>query len=298
MTLPTLPTQEDAAIVPASQAQAEPVAMPRHRLPRNMITQFMRGLSYPFDALLFIRKHRLWPLCGAAVAIHAVLLLGLLWVWLATATPWLESLEVHMMSWADDRTWLDTLFQIAIALVWITVLLVGLAGTGVAVLMVGQAVASPFLDALSERVECIVLGRTEHPFRWSHAVSSVIVAVGDLIGAVVFLCVVHVPILLMALTGVGAFFVPIASFVASTMLLAHEFVGLPLARNLLSYRKRWRVVLRFRWMSMGLGTSMLFFLAVPFVDLLLLPLAAVAGTLMFCDLSRAGALEETLRHKA
>ena len=78
------------------------------------------------------------------------------------------------------------------------------------------------------------------------------------------------------------------SFGFSALLLAHEFMGLPLTRQLVSYRERWSHVWRHKWLAVGMGTSTMLLLAIPGINLVLLPLASVGGTLMYCDLREAG----------
>ncbi|MEO0593615.1 MAG: hypothetical protein AAFZ38_08550, partial [Myxococcota bacterium] len=48
---------------------------------------------------------------------------------------------------------------------------------------------------------------------------------------------------------------------------------------------------RNRWLSLGFGSSSMLLLFVPGLNLILLPLAAVGGTLAFCDLYRAERLD-------
>ena len=78
------------------------------------------------------------------------------------------------------------------------------------------------------------------------------------------------------------------------MLPLQEFVGLPLARQLVGYRRRWGVVWDNRWLAAGFGSAVAVLFIVPGLNLVLLPLAAVGGTLLYCDLKTAGRLSVSL----
>ena len=63
---------------------------------------------------------------------------------------------------------------------------------------VGQAVASPFLDALSERTEAIVMGEEPPPFSLARSIRGMLLAVLDLVWGLLYLAAVHVPLLIIS----------------------------------------------------------------------------------------------------
>ena len=122
------------------------------------------------------------------------------------------------------------------------------------------------------------------PFGIGRAIKTVSVAIGDLVWGVFFLVMVNGPLILLGFVPVlGTAVAALVSFGFSALLLSHEFMGLPLTRQLVSYRERWSHVWRHKWLALGMGSSTMLMLAIPGVNLVLLPLAAVGGTLMYCD---------------
>ncbi len=258
-------------------------------LPDNFLAQAFVGLAYPLWGLGFIRRHRLWPLTFAAIGINVVLLGVLvgLSVWLAM--PYLAHMQAAMTGIAESSAFLQEALSVVGWIIWVLALALLLAANGLVLMLVGQAVASPFLDMISERVEAIVLGEKVTPFNLKRLFAAVMMALADLVWGLVFLAVVNLPIFLVGLVPVvGTVPAAVASFCFSALLLAQEFVGLPLTRQLWGYRARWRVVWRNKWLAVGFGSSCMGLLLVPGLNLVLLPLAAVGGTLLFCDLEAAG----------
>ncbi|MEM6733160.1 MAG: EI24 domain-containing protein, partial [Myxococcota bacterium] len=89
-----------------------------------------------------------------------------------------------------------------------------------------------------------------------------------------------------------------ASFAFSALLLSVEFVGLSLTRRFVNYRGRWRIIWDNKGLSLGFGSASMLLLLVPGLNLILLPLAAVGGTLAYCDLVRVGAIDAEIRQAA
>jgi CysZ protein len=138
---------------------------------------------------------------------------------------------------------------------------------------------------LSERIEAIELGRAEEKFTAARMIRSLILGVSDLVWSISFLLVVNVPIFLLGLvTGVGAPIAAVLNFAFTALVLAQEFVTLPLTRRLVGYRRRFGVIWANKWLAFGFGVAAMGMLLIPGLNLVLLPLAAVGGTLAFCDL--------------
>jgi len=260
------------------------------RLPRHAVTQFLRGLTYPLDGLRYLRRHRLWGMAALPLVVNVVLLVVLVYGTWALLGPLLGSVSDYLRGLAPQMELLKVLLSVLVGLFWMVAFFLVLGINAMVLLLVGQAVASPALDLLSEKVEVQVLSVAPVPFGVGRFLRSIGVALGDLVGGLVLLVVVNVPIFLLSLTGIGAAPAAVGSFAFSAMLLAHEFVGLSLARHLVTYRGRWRIVRANAWLSLGFGTSAMLILMVPVLNLVLLPLASVGGTLLYCDLRRDGRL--------
>ncbi len=258
-------------------------------LPKNFIAQAFRGATYPLAGLGYIRRHGLWPLTFAAIGINLLLLGVLITVTIVLVVPWLDQLDGTFAEIAGQSGFLQGVFSVLGWLIWVAAIAVVLVANGLFLLLIGQAVASPFLDMLSEKIEGLELGIEVHPFSAKRVVEAVALAIADLVWGVVFLAIVHIPIFIVSLVpGIGTIPAAMASFCFSALLLAHEFVGLPMTRHLVSYRARWRHVWRNKWLGLGFGSVCMLLLLVPGLNLILLPLAAAGGTLLYCDMKRGG----------
>jgi len=256
-----------------------------------MMGQFTAGLGYPLKAFRFMREHSLWGMATAAIVVNVVLLAAVMVFSFSMIIPWMQGSAAGMVAWAGASGFWLGLVNVLTWLLWVLVVPATVGLSFVVLVLVGQAVASPFLDTLSEEVESLVLGIPTTPMTGKRMVQDVAVAVGDLIGGLVLLVGVNVPIFVFSLIpGVGTAIGPVLSFGFTALLLAHEFMGLSMARKLVSYRNRWKAVWENRWSALGLGTSTGILLLVPVVNLVLLPLAAVGGTLLYCDLRASGRL--------
>ncbi len=259
----------------------------------HFLSAFIKGLAYPLEGFGFIREHRLWGLAAISIAVNIILFAIVLTVAFSLIAPFVADINAALADWAKEPSLEVLAWFMAIVtwIVWILGAVLVLGASSVLVLLIGQAVASPFLDMLSEKVENITIGTPEQPFTVEIVIRSLALSLGDLFWGLVFLAAIQIPIFIISLTGVGALPASIASFAFSALLLAVEFVGLSLTRRFVPYRARWRVIWDNKWLSLGFGSSTMLLLLVPGLNLVLLPLAAVGGTLAYCDLQRAGKID-------
>jgi CysZ protein len=217
-----------------------------------------------------------------------VLLIAATFHWLA---PFISQWTAHLQYWGPDAGIFRSLIGLlaSLARIMAAVLLLGV--DTLVLLLFGQVIASPFLDLLSEKVEALILDRPAPRFQVQRMFHSVWVSLSDLLGGLAFMLAVNIPIFLLSLTVVAAVPAAVAGFVASALLLTHEFVGLSLARRFVNYRGRWKVVRQNTWAAIGFGSTAMVLVMVPGVNLLLLPLAAVGGTMMYCDLLQSGRID-------
>jgi CysZ protein len=142
------------------------------------------------------------------------------------------------------------------------------------------AIGSPVYDAISEAVDRAFPGvppALEEPVRTGvgravrQSVALVAVAAA---GALAFFGVGFVPVLGQVVAAVGG-----ALF--GGWMLVIELVGSPLERRgVLTLRGRRQTLARRRWRSLGLGVPSFLLLSVPFVAVVVFPVATAAGTLL------------------
>jgi CysZ protein len=264
-------------------------------LAQSAVGRLFQGIGYPFVALPFLRQHRLWPLAVVPIIVNIVLFVVVLALLVWLVAPWLASAGAALTPAATTGVWAAIagfFAKLLTVLLWVIVPVAILVVGAFFIVMVGQAVASPFLDVLSEKVESIVLGRAPPAGGVGRALRSVLVAIADIVWTVIFWLAVNVPLLLINLIPLlGSAANAVLSLCFTALLLSQEFVGLSLARRLVSYPNRWRVIWANRAVALGFGVSTMLLLIVPGLNLVLLPLAAVGGTLLYCDLEAAGRVQ-------
>lgn len=232
------------------------------------------------SASFLLRRPRLFWLGAVPPAITSVLfvvglvlLVGNLTAVTAAVTPFADS-------WSPGVA-LTTRIVVGTLLVGGTVLLMVLVFTTLTL-----ALGSPVYDAISEAVDRAFPGAPaplDEPVR-----TGVLRAVRQSVGLVLTSVAGAV-----VLFGIG--FVPVAGQVVAAVggalfggwMLATELVGSPLERRgVLTLRGRREVLARRRWRSLGLGVPLFLLLSIPFVAVVVFPVATAAGTLLarqLCD---------------
>jgi len=260
----------------------------------NPISEFFRGFKYPFRAFTYLGEHKLWSLAKYPIILNIVILIGvvagatmLLWPFLTDLTA---SITASLGGWSWFAWLGQALAQFISFVLWVLLFPASLALGFLTLVLVGQAVASPFLDTLSQKVEIKEIATPETPLSAGSVARSVAIALADLFWGILVLAVTHIPLFMIGLIpGLGTTVAGLGSFFVTNWLLAHEFVGLPLSRREVGYWARWRLVSQYRWRTLGLGAAAAMLLWIPGINIVLLPLATVGGTLLFCELAESRA---------
>jgi CysZ protein len=194
---------------------------------------------------------------------------------------------------ASDTEWIRAILAAVSWILWLLAVLVIVAANAILLLLMGQAVASPFLDMLSEKVEELSAGTVTAPFSVGRTAKSIALALADVVWSLGYLVAFNIPVFLIGvlIPVVGTSFSAVATFVFTALVLSVEFVTMPAARAMVPYRRRFGMVWRNKWIALGFGTAAMGVMLVPGLNLILLPLASVGGTLAYCDLQAAGRLE-------
>ncbi|MCA9582848.1 MAG: EI24 domain-containing protein [Myxococcales bacterium] len=224
--------------------------------------------------------------------------LALIWVWpvllftgcLATgiwlAFSWDESLLATVWSRPDGQEagwWpamLRFLYGAAAFLIAVVLSVVAL----VAALLVANVLGAPFNDALGERVERQLL--VETPEAVSPGVLLDLVrSVRMELSKMALYAAVMVPLFLLSwlVPVVGQVLYAIVGFGFTTFYLAFDFVDGPASRRGWGFRRRLALFRTHAGAMAGLGMGIWLILAIPLVNLLLVPAAVAGGTILFLD---------------
>lgn len=218
----------------------------------------------------------LLPLALIPAGVGLVLSIGGIWLGAAfgdelVAAIWPEPSGwfVHIL-WAIF-TWFVSLFS-AVVSIFITPWLVMLVGF-------------PLCDPLMAKADAVLGGQAVTAgflaeLRRTIASSLAIVGLG-LLGAVVLFALGLIP-------GLGFFTVAFATFVWTPLFLAFDAMDPSLGRRQLEWKQKKAVITGNFFTCVGLGLTGTLLLSVPILNLLGLPVLAVAGVIVVRDLEKAG----------
>ena len=233
---------------------------------------FLRGLSYPFRGLAFLAGHRaLWKYAAGAYALNFVLF--------TAAAVALYSLRQDLVaSITPEKTpaWLLPFLACVVLLV------AGVLGMFLFTL-IGNLVAGPFLDAMTERMLGL-LGETLPP---SRGVASALgrTLVNQLLKLILF-GGIQVVLLLLLLTPLGFLHPPLAGFL-TVLFLALEYADYPLDARRVPVPARLGWAFRHARPALGFGAACFALSLVPFLLYFLLPAAVAGAVLLVRDIDAA-----------
>jgi CysZ protein len=245
-----------------------------------------RGFRLAFQGIGFLGRHRpLWKWAILPAAINLVVFAAAFAIFLIFYDD-LYNLATSFLSVDPPQSWYAWLWVAPLRLLtWAIGLLLILTALVVlffAFLILGTAIAAPFLDVLSQRVEELVTSQA------SEDKTTLLGAIRGIGGSIVvelrkFGFFLAVQAVLFAL-GLIPLLTPIMVLVASlfTMLfLPLEYASFAMDRRQMPFAARRILIWRQRWLMLGFGAAGFLTLLIPLLNFVCLPALVVGGTLLF-----------------
>lgn len=237
--------------------------------------RFWFGLSAPLAGVRLLWKQPGlwgWSLALAATSV-AVFVLVVVHV-VPQAGPLLEGVWERPLRGVAARLWL-------VARLLVGALLVG--ASYLCAVLVSRVVAAPLYDKLSESVERLVSPRPDEPFSWRQMLRDTAQGLRHtLYNALLSLVALAAIAALAPLAGPGA---PLAASALTALwastVAALEFTDMPMSRRRLRFGAKWGVARRHWATFAGLGLGTYALLAVPVLNIVLVPIAVASGTLVY-----------------
>jgi CysZ protein len=246
---------------------------------RLFVVSFLQGLSAPFHGLAFLWRNRsLWKYAWIPLLINIALFAGLGAVFV-TLFPDL----IHRVL-PEGNAWYWAVLSV---LLWV----VGSILLGIfflfAFTVVGNIIAGPFNDLLSERVEELVRGTPSiPPPSFAQQLRNVGRSALESLKRLVFYLAGSLVLLLWNLIpGAGTLIYAVTSGAWTFLFLALEFADYYLARYWTRFWTRWARIWSQRWASLGFGAGSGLLLLIPLLNLLLIPGAVTGATLLWLRLT-------------
>lgn len=240
-------------------------------LPRGPIA----GVVAPLKAMGFVISHpRLWWLTFTPFIINLGLFVLFFWLTYTHFEAWVRSLLPGGEGW-----W----WQLLLYLLMIVVVLLLLIVEVYLFAVLGRIVAAPFLELLTRKVETLARPEAAQPPDMGFWQSIWRVAVQESKRVLIYLCVMLPLLLLNFIPGLGNLLYAILAWLVTSFFLAGEFLDYPLERRGYSLGAKMRYTKSLGLTGIGFGAAVFIMGLVPILNLALLPLSAVGGTLLFLE---------------
>ena len=240
------------------------------------INGFTNGMSAYRRGLQILRKHPdIYPYVIIPFILNVILYIGIIVVSFLYFQDWYESFA------ADKTAWYWTYLGLKY-LTWVFYLLLLFAFCFFTFIPIGSIVTAPFNDMISQKIEAVMLPESVEPGGgWKGFLVDIWLALYHMIlRLVVFLvlAIVMLPLLFIPVVGQAAF------AYLSIRFLAWEVMDFCMARKRMSFSEKGKYMKRHRAETMGLGAITFLFFLIPFTALFVLPMSAVAGTVLYCEI--------------
>ncbi len=244
------------------------------------VAGFARGFSYPLRAAKFLTKQPgLLKYLAIPFAINVLVFSLSVYFGLGMFEGLLETYAPSTEVWYG---------MILYYLAWTVALLLTTVVVFFSFTVVGNLIASPFNELLSERTEVLRSGPLpETRFSvgrfWKEARNALFVELKKLsffvVGMLLLLAINLIP-------GIGSAIYAVLAPLFTLFFLVVEYMAFVLMRKQLNFAEQRRYVTKRPIMMLGFGCGIFCLLAIPFVQFFCIPLAVVGATLLWCDFPR------------
>ncbi|HON77992.1 MAG TPA: EI24 domain-containing protein [Spirochaetota bacterium] len=149
----------------------------------------------------------------------------------------------------------------------------------------GSIIIAPFNDIISAKVESRLTGTVlDDSFSLSEMISDILRITGNIIKLLTIITVFQIILLLLNIIPfAGSVLYSAISFISAMFFLGFQFFDFPLERRKMVFREKLKVMWKFKFTTVGLGTGFFLISIVPVIGFLGLNLGAVGATLLYVD---------------
>ena len=244
---------------------------------RNFMINFSRGFFAPFRSLRTLRHYpRLLPYILIPFVINVAVFSGAVYLGLDFFSTTVQDFLPGGEAWY----WVLLYWLVWIVAVLVTALLVFFTFT-----VVGNLIASPFNDLLSERTEEVLSGRTHNEAfslgQFLHDAWRTVLMEGRKMLIFVLAMVIILPLNL--LPGIGQGLYTVLAVSLTLFFLCFEYLGFVMVRKRQFFRQQKRYILARKCLMLGFSCGVVVLLAIPFFQMLCIPLAVIGMTRLWCE---------------
>jgi len=227
------------------------------------------GFAYLWKGFVYLVQHRkCWYLMVVPVLVNILLLILLVVTIVVLLSYW--------MGMALPEVWWATIISLlVVSSAAVLVLFLGI----MLFASVGSVVAAPFYEALSSGVD-IVVPKSDRPW-WKE----VAISFKSSLQKLGWFALIQILLLILLLIPfvVGAVTYTVFGFISAVIFLALEYLDLVFERRGVLFPDRLKWVRKNKWPVFGFGSAVFIGLAIPVVNLLVPPCAAIGSVLLYQD---------------
>ena len=246
-------------------------------LRNNPVSHFSRGFFSPFHSVGLLRRNpRLLPYIIIPFLINLGVFSGAVYLGL----DFFAGTVVEQLPQGEAWYWAVLYWMIWVLAVLVTAVLVFFSFT-----VVGNLIASPFNDLLSERTEELLSGQShDAPFnlgQFARDAWATLVLEARKISLFVVVMLVILPLNL--IPGFGNTLYSVLAVSLTLFFLCVEYLGFAMVRKRLFFREQRRFIFGHKFLMLGFGCGVMAVLAIPFFQMLCIPLAVIGATRIWCE---------------
>jgi CysZ protein len=247
------------------------------RAKKNFAVNFARGFFAPFRSVRILRSNpRLIQYVLIPFLINTIVFSGAVYLGL----DFFSTTVVEYIPQGDAWYWSVLYWFLWVVAVLLTAVLVFFSFT-----VVGNLLASPFNDLLSERTEEVLSGNhNDETFAFGRffrdALSTILLEAKKMW---VFVVVMVLILPLNLLPGVGNTLYTVLAISLTLFFLCFEYLGFVLVRKRQFFRDQKNYIFARKFLMLGFSCGVMAILAIPFFQLLCIPLAVIAATRLWCE---------------
>lgn len=246
-------------------------------MPGNPIKSFSHGFFAPFRAAIFLKgQPGLYKFIGIPLAINIIFLTTAAYFGLYL----FEHTIIDLIPQGETWYWIILSY-----LLWLVAILLVLVLVFFSFTVIGNLIASPFNDLLSEKTEAIIQGgHNDEPF----SLAIFFTDAGRIIrdeSRKIFIFVILMLLLLPLnfITGIGTLLYTGLSLMLTIFFLVVEYTGYIITRKRLRFIDQRRYIFSHFVLMFGFGTGLLCLLAIPLVHFFCIPLGVISATILYLE---------------
>lgn len=242
------------------------------------MNKVLRGFSYMSQGLRLIRQPGLRRYAIVPVLINTIVFACLGWWLWHRFGLWLENLPL-LNRWND--VWLIGVIQGALRFI------VGAALFLFALFsftLVANLIAAPFNSLLAEKIEYRLRGTEAPPTTARAVLASIPKTIGSELRKFLYLCLWLIPLALLYLIPLIQSVAPIITLLFGAWMFAIEYLDYPMGNHGHGFKQVRTTARSHRGVTVGFGMAVTAVTAIPVINLLAMPVAVAAATVLWIDL--------------